>query len=363
MTVAGGTPTLTLNDGGTATYASGSGTNALVFDTTVAAGQNAASLAATALNLPTGVTIADSAGNAASLSLSGLDPDRTADRHRNPRRHRHRRTRRRPARKSAGKTMTLTLNFSEAVTVAGGTPTLTLNDGGTATYASGSGTNALDLRHHRRGGRQRRLELAATAVNLPTGVTITDGAGNAANMAGALTTFTGLSVDPAVTKVTETFTTGATITSSDTGPSSGVLTLTTGANGLTVDVGESTLSVAAGHEVISLRANSTESIVATGRTNDTFVFTPHFGSDTVTGLAVAGANHDTVEFSASMFSYLTPGMSQAQDLAAVLSHATSSGGTTTISDSVGDKLALTAISATTLAANPADFKFVLGGGG
>ena len=39
--------------------------------------------------------------------------------------------------------MTLTLNMSEAVTVAGGTPTLTLNDGGTATYGSGSGTNAL----------------------------------------------------------------------------------------------------------------------------------------------------------------------------------------------------------------------------
>ena len=91
MTVAGGTPTLTLNDGGTATYASGSGTNALVFDTTVAAGQNAASLAATALNLPTGVTIADSAGNAASLSLSGLDPERAADRHHDPRRHRRHR--------------------------------------------------------------------------------------------------------------------------------------------------------------------------------------------------------------------------------------------------------------------------------
>ena len=39
--------------------------------------------------------------------------------------------------------VTLTVNLSEAVTVAGGTPTLTLNDGGTATYASGSGTNAL----------------------------------------------------------------------------------------------------------------------------------------------------------------------------------------------------------------------------
>ena len=45
----------------------------------------------------------------------------------------------------AGKTVTLTLNMSEAVTVntSGGTPTLTLNDGGTATYTGGSGTNAL----------------------------------------------------------------------------------------------------------------------------------------------------------------------------------------------------------------------------
>src|SRR5205823_727025 len=36
VTVAGGVPTLTLNDGGTATYQSGSGINALVFSYTVA---------------------------------------------------------------------------------------------------------------------------------------------------------------------------------------------------------------------------------------------------------------------------------------------------------------------------------------
>jgi large repetitive protein len=70
VTVSGGKPTLTLNDGGTATYASGSGTTALTFTYTVAAGQNAASLAATAVNLPSGITIEDSAGSAASLSLS-----------------------------------------------------------------------------------------------------------------------------------------------------------------------------------------------------------------------------------------------------------------------------------------------------
>ena len=47
----GGTPTLTLNDGGTATYTGGSGTNALTFSYTVAAGQNTADLAVTAFNL------------------------------------------------------------------------------------------------------------------------------------------------------------------------------------------------------------------------------------------------------------------------------------------------------------------------
>ena len=51
VTVAGGTPTLTLNDGGTATYTGGSGTSALTFSYTVGAGQNTASLAATTVNL------------------------------------------------------------------------------------------------------------------------------------------------------------------------------------------------------------------------------------------------------------------------------------------------------------------------
>ena len=71
MTVAGGTPTLTLNDGGTATYTGGSGTNALTFSYTVGAGQNTAALAATAVNLNS-ATITDGAGNAANLSLTGL---------------------------------------------------------------------------------------------------------------------------------------------------------------------------------------------------------------------------------------------------------------------------------------------------
>ena len=70
--VAGGPPTLTLNDGGRATYASGSGGKTLTFTYNVAAGQNTGSLAATVVNLPSGVTIKDSAGDAANLSLASL---------------------------------------------------------------------------------------------------------------------------------------------------------------------------------------------------------------------------------------------------------------------------------------------------
>ena len=120
MTVDGGTPTLTLNDGGTATYTGGSGTNALTFSYTVGAGQNTAALAATAVNL-NAATITDGAGNAANLSLTGLTQsgpqiDTTT-----------------PTITSlvespasgdlnAGKTVTLTLNLNEAVTVSGRHP-------------------------------------------------------------------------------------------------------------------------------------------------------------------------------------------------------------------------------------------------
>ena len=59
-----GTPTLTLNDGGTATYTGGSGTNALTFSYTVGSGQSTSALAVTAIN----GTIADLDGNALSTS-------------------------------------------------------------------------------------------------------------------------------------------------------------------------------------------------------------------------------------------------------------------------------------------------------
>jgi beta-glucanase (GH16 family) len=79
-----GKPTLTLNDGSTATYVSGSGTKALIFDTTVASTNTATSaLAVTAANLPSGASIKDASGVTANLSgavtkFSGVQIDPTA---------------------------------------------------------------------------------------------------------------------------------------------------------------------------------------------------------------------------------------------------------------------------------------------
>ncbi len=85
---------------------------------------------------------------------------------------------------NAGQVVTLTVTFSEAVTVSGGTPVLSLNDGGTATYSSGSGSTALAFSHTVQAG-QNAADLAVTSLGL-SGATIKDAAGNAASLAGAV---------------------------------------------------------------------------------------------------------------------------------------------------------------------------------
>ena len=72
MTVAGGTPTLGAERRRHRSYVSGSGSNALVFSYTVAAGQNTADLALAASNaiVLNGATIRDAAGNNAVLTAA-----------------------------------------------------------------------------------------------------------------------------------------------------------------------------------------------------------------------------------------------------------------------------------------------------
>ena len=71
--VAGGTPSLSLDSGGTATLSSGSGTNQLLFTYTVEAGQSSADLAITAFNL-NGATVKDAQGNNADMAGVAINP-------------------------------------------------------------------------------------------------------------------------------------------------------------------------------------------------------------------------------------------------------------------------------------------------
>ena len=80
VTVSGGTPTLTLNDGGTATYISGSGTSALTFSYTVAPGRTPPTWRSRRSTQR--ATITDGAGNAAKHLRRGDQPGPApADRH------------------------------------------------------------------------------------------------------------------------------------------------------------------------------------------------------------------------------------------------------------------------------------------
>ena len=86
---------------------------------------------------------------------------------------------------NASKVVTLTVNFSAAVTVntTGGTPKLTLNDGGTATYTGGSGTAALTFSYTVQAG-QNTSDLIVSSLS-PNGATMKDAAGNDADLTGA----------------------------------------------------------------------------------------------------------------------------------------------------------------------------------
>ena len=180
-----GTPTLTLNDGGTATYVSGSGSSTLTFSYTVASGQDTwvggdgrqrdgrglrrqyaehcqpgGDFAGVIIDTTTpSVSLVGASGTGITAGAGDL---------------------------GTGKVVTLTVNLSEVGDGCGGSPTLTLNDGGIATYTGGSGSNALTF-SYTVGAGQNTADLAVTAVNLGT-ATVKDGAGNAADFSGAIRT-------------------------------------------------------------------------------------------------------------------------------------------------------------------------------
>ncbi|MFY9658490.1 MAG: heparin lyase I family protein [Methylocystis sp.] len=131
----------------------------------------------------------------------------------------------------------------------------------------------------------------------------------------------------------------------------GLTTTLAGASSLSVKLGAS-----AGGDTFSFTPNASETVNAGGTTSDTFIFQPLFGQVALNGF---GVGVDVLDFKIGDFSYLNAGMSQAADLAALISHnaITASGTSTIITDSFGDHLTLAAITASALKASPASFLF------
>jgi len=180
-----GTPLLALNSGGTASYASGSGTSTLTFVYTVAAGQNSSHLDYTSTSALTlnGGTITNailtlpSPGAAGSLSANkSIVIDTQAPVVTNVSSTTANGT------YGAGSVISVTITFSNAVLVTG-TPLLALNSGGTASYASGSGASTLNFVYTvALGQNSPRLDYTSTAALTLNGGTIMDIANNPARL-------------------------------------------------------------------------------------------------------------------------------------------------------------------------------------
>ncbi len=100
-----------------------------------------------------------------------------------------------------------------------------------------------------------------------------------------------------------------------------------------------------------------ETIDATTSGGEQFIFSAGFGKETIQGFNASGASPDSIQLATSAFSYLTPGMTQAQDLAAVLSQATRGASGLTVSDTHGDSLTIAGLTPSMLAVNPAMLHF------
>jgi hypothetical protein len=119
--------------------------------------------------------------------------------------------------------------------------------------------------------------------------------------------------------------------------------------------GSETLQVGTGSDPLTCHA--VETIDATTSTGEQFIFSAGFGKETINGDNASGASPDSIQLAKSAFSYLTAGMTQAEDLAAVMSQATRTSSGLTIHDTHGDSLTLTGVTPSRVAVNPAMLQF------
>jgi hypothetical protein len=114
--------------------------------------------------------------------------------------------------------------------------------------------------------------------------------------------------------------------------------------------GTETLTVGSGSDPLTY--HRIETIDATTSTGEQFVFSSGFGNETINRFSASGATPDSIQLAKSAFSYLTAGMTQAEDLAAVLSQAARGASGLTIIDTHGDSLTLAGVTPSMVAANP-----------
>ena len=185
VSVASGTPTLVLNDGGVAVYdPTASRGSTLSFNYTVAAGQNTPDLTVltAALNgaSVTGaggvpVDLTGVRGNPAGILQIDTTAPTVAGVSTNPG----------SGTLGVGQSVVIDVGLSEPVSIVGGVPTLTLSDGGTATYDPAASTASMLVFNHTVQAGQSSADLAVTNFNRNS-ASITDGAGNVADLTGAL---------------------------------------------------------------------------------------------------------------------------------------------------------------------------------
>jgi hypothetical protein len=269
-----GTPTLLLNDGGTATYdatktaALGDNTK-LVFDYTVSASDRNEPFLAFVGGSLNGATVLDANGNVPDLSnltspntlfainvvanppaiINNVQPSQTS------------------GTLHVGDAITFTVTASAGLTVSGGTPTLSLNDGGTATYDAAATATLNDptklVFSYTVGASDQTVSMLAIDGGSLNGATITDARGNAPDYSGLVRSFPGLGVDPppasAAAANLETVPLGIDGANSAVTIGNGNGTVYAGANDLinlgkgvdTVAFGESPNPIAIGNETIS----------------------------------------------------------------------------------------------------------------
>jgi hypothetical protein len=133
------------------------------------------------------------------------------------------------------------------------------------------------------------------------------------------------------------------------------------ANHLIVSSSSGSLGVTTGSDTFQVNAHTSESIVASGRTAETFAYGSGFGHESITGLLASGPSNDVIEFPVAMFKGLSSRNTATQNWDALVTSgaAVRSGANVAITDAAHDVLTLNNVTTSMLSHYAGNvFKFV-----